>query len=129
MNQCAPLPSLKLVREAQRSVAALLGKALGRAARLSLHDSRCQLERLALSDLCETLLARAEAVVRVSPGAAAVPPSKREEFVGLHLQGALLLWLSQASLTAEDQAAAWSVLAQLCPKGFPAPNFSERLHE
>lgn len=101
------------VRQARTSVAAWLHRVSGQLGAEAEDDGRYRLERLALSDLCETLMARAEGVIFEASQREEVHPSSREEFVIAHLRAALLSWLWGRTKSAPETAVVKEVFAQM----------------
>jgi len=87
-----PAPS-SLVSAVQRSVAARLSAGCRAAGVPCTEAGRFDVERLALSDICETLLTRAEALILCCPEYEELHPANRLPYLSMHLRAALLGWL------------------------------------
>lgn len=106
------LPSAR-VRQARASVAAWLHRVAGQLGAPAENDGRFRLERLALSDLCETLLSRAEGVIYDASYREGIHPASREEFLSVHLRAALLSWLWGRTNAAQETLIVKEVFTQM----------------
>lgn len=115
MNLSTVLSPSPAVRAAQRETAHLLHRACQALELPPQPDGRYETERLALSDICEALLAKALTVILESPTLRATPLRGQGRYLSLHLNAALLGWLAGKSLDAGQAQAIELAWAQLSP--------------
>lgn len=111
MNPATPW-LLACVHEAQKGTADLLGQRLSQEGARPDFDQRHRLQRLALADICETLLWRAAQEIARAPACAQASAVNAPTFVKAHLHAALMSWLMGAAETTAERQVLMDCLAQ-----------------
>jgi len=108
-----------LANDAQQSAAQELAELFSRAGQAPDMGTRYRLERLTLSDLCESLLWRAALDFAESPACPAGPASAAKKFVRMHLRASLFSWLYGAARLPLEQKVLAACLTQagMCSPG------------